>query len=548
MLRDAVRAEPARDGREPRLGRGPSREAQRPGRGGRVQGRAQGRPGQPRRARRAGARRRRRPLRRRGRARRAAPRARREPRPRRRARVAGRAGARRRELGRRRRGRRRDPPHEPDRRRRGARRGRRRRCCSTIGRVTNGSATADLAVRPNDGDFFAFVAEALTHHRRYDDARAVANEGVSADPDDAGCLAALAMTLLRLGDETAGLDALRRAWKRDPYDVRTYNLLNLYEKAIPARYTMVERAHLRFRDSDRQPHRDHGGRRPVPGGDAIAISSPAIGVEPPGPVILELYGDPHEFAVRTTGLPAHRRRGRLLRAGHHVAGAQQPCLQLGDGADARAGARVRDPAVAVARAALVHRGPVGAGDGPPEAGVDATRRRGPLRGAADRRASAAGGAVERVRDRAGRRGGARLRARGGGRRLSRAPLRLPGAPRRAGGLRPRRVRIRGAQEDDGAVARMRSNASFAPSWRAASRATTSNICRRSRCVPPPCRPRPRVPAARATGPRGGLGALRAGDLDEAKKALDRARALPQPSADEQADALFLAGEIALAQP
>jgi tetratricopeptide (TPR) repeat protein len=43
----------------------------------------------------------------------------------------------------------------------------------------------------------------------------------------------------------------------------------------------------------------------------------------------------------------------------------------------------------------------------------------------------------------------------------------------------------------------------------------------------------------------GLGALRVGDVDDARKALERARALPQPSADEQADALFLAGEIAL---
>ena len=37
---------------------------------------------------------------------------------------------------------------------------------------------AALAVRPRDGAFFAFVAEALTRHRRYDEARAVAAEGV----------------------------------------------------------------------------------------------------------------------------------------------------------------------------------------------------------------------------------------------------------------------------------------------------------------------------------------------------------------------------------
>src|SRR5262249_37869395 len=144
-----------------------------------------------------------------------------------------------------------------------------------------------------------------THHRRYDDARDVAREGVAVDPDHADCLAVLAMTLLRLGDETEGLETLRRAWKRDPYDVRTYNLLNLYEKAIPARYSTVDRPgqHLRFR---------------VPTTDRAAITevvAPYLEeryrdfvsryrIEPPGPVMLELYGDPHEFAVRTTGLPA----------------------------------------------------------------------------------------------------------------------------------------------------------------------------------------------------------------------------------------------------
>src|SRR6185369_6712162 len=45
------------------------------------------------------------------------------------------------------------------------------------------------------------------------------------------------------------------------------------------------------------------------------------------------------------------------------------------------------------------------------------------------------------------------------------------------------------------------------------------------------------------GPRRSPG----GDLAEATKALERARAVPQPPPDEQADTLFLAGEIALAR-
>jgi len=53
-------------------------------------------------------------------------------------------------------------------------------------------------------------------------------------------------------------------------------------------------------------------------------------------------------------------------------------------------------------------------------------------------------------------------------------------------------------------------------------------------------------AAHAEAARG-LAALATGDLDGARRALDRARALPRPSPDGQADTLFLAAEIALAR-
>jgi predicted Zn-dependent protease len=162
---------------------------------------------------------------------------------------------------------------------------------------------AALAVHPRDAALYAFVADALTRHRRYDDAREVASAGVEADPDDAACLSMLATTLLRLGDEDRGLETLRRAWKRDPYDVRTYNLLNLFEKAIPARYVTVQSAHLRLR---------------IPADARTAVEQVVIpfledryrayvaryGFEPHGPVTLELYADPKEFAVRTVGLPS----------------------------------------------------------------------------------------------------------------------------------------------------------------------------------------------------------------------------------------------------
>jgi tetratricopeptide (TPR) repeat protein len=159
-----------------------------------------------------------------------------------------------------------------------------------------------LAVHPHDGELFAFVAEALERQRRYVDARAVAEEGLTADDGNARCLAVLASTFLRLGDEARGLETLRRAWKIDPYDARTYNLLDLFEKVIPARYTTYETAHLRFRIEP--------AARPA----VEAIVAPFLeetyqryvaryGFEPQGPITFELYGDAAQFGIRTVGLP-----------------------------------------------------------------------------------------------------------------------------------------------------------------------------------------------------------------------------------------------------
>jgi tetratricopeptide (TPR) repeat protein len=159
-----------------------------------------------------------------------------------------------------------------------------------------------LGVHPHDGELFAFVAEALERQRRYAEARAVAEEGVAADAANARCLSVLATTLLRLGDETRGLETLRRAWKIDPYDARTFNLLDLFEKVIPARYTMLSTAHLRFRVE------------PAARAAIDAVVGPFLeetyaryvaryGVEPKGPITFELYGEPAHFGVRTVGLP-----------------------------------------------------------------------------------------------------------------------------------------------------------------------------------------------------------------------------------------------------
>jgi tetratricopeptide (TPR) repeat protein len=404
----------------------------------------------------------------------------------------------------------------------------------------------DLGVRSNDGAFFAFVAEALTHHRRYDDARAVADEGVSADPDDAACLAALAMTLLRLGDETAGLDALRRAWKRDPYDVRTYNLLNLYEKVIPTRYTMVAGAHLRFRvpTADRAamtevvaPYLEERYR------DLVA----RYRVEPPGPAILELYGDPHEFAVRTTGLPAIGVAGVCF---GRVITSQTPSNHAFNWGMVLTHELAHVFAIQLSRSHV----PRWFTEGLSEWETARLRPEWTRHDDAALYAALRQGELPTLLALSN----AFVTARGdeAARAYAHAAVAVEFLERRFGfpALREALVAF-GRGEAEAAVLAKMSGMSAEMLEQEFRAELARRFARYDKQYLPPRPIRPstaatlppaKAPAAR-DWPARGLGALRAGDLGEAKKSLERARALPQPSADEQADTLFLAGEIALAQ-
>ena len=323
-----------------------------------------------------GARRARGALRRRRRRARAGARAGRQPAPRGRARDARRDGARRARTSRRARGRRGgDPAHQPARRRRGRASRRRRRCCSTIAPATRASATRTsrrpparrrvLRVRRRG----ARSASAATTRRAPSPRRAS-----RADAGDARCLSTLGTTLLRLGDET------RRPRDAAPrLEARSLRRPHV-QPAQPVREGHPRALHHRRDRAPALPRRaggaarHRGGRRAVPRGDLPRYVE-RYGFEPEGPITFELYGEPAPLRRPHRRAAGHRRLRRLLRARDHLAGADQPRLQLGHGAGARAGARLRDRDLALARAALVHRGAVRARDDARAPRVEPARRR-----------------------------------------------------------------------------------------------------------------------------------------------------------------------------
>ena len=148
------------------------------------------------------------------------------------------------------------------------------RAARRSGRRTRRSAIAGWRCARPTATSSPPTAEALVRHRRYEDAREVAADGVEREGTHARLLTSLGNTLLRLGEEDAGLAMLRRAWDRDPYDVRTYNLLNLFEKVIPdsLRHRSARAPALPGGAQPPPGDRDRGGA--VPGADLRALRRP----------------------------------------------------------------------------------------------------------------------------------------------------------------------------------------------------------------------------------------------------------------------------------
>lgn len=159
-----------------------------------------------------------------------------------------------------------------------------------------------LRVNPEYARFFVTVGQYAEWEHRYDDIVRLMNHALAIDPQDPAVNAALGLNLIRNGDDTGGVMALRTAFSLDPYNVRVFNTLNLYEKTIPKKYVDVEGARFKFRyPKEEQPVLE----RFVPEllNTAWERMATAYQFTPAQPVGIELYAERENFAVRTSGLP-----------------------------------------------------------------------------------------------------------------------------------------------------------------------------------------------------------------------------------------------------
>ena len=151
-------------------------------------------------------------------------------------------------------------------------------------------------------EFYRIVARSAVREHRYVAAIELEKQAIHIKPDYYEAMAGAGLGYLRMGMEKEGLEWLDKAYKGDPYNVRTVNTLNLFERTIPKEYTFQATKDfvIRYHNDEKaalarylEPTMER----------AFADMVRRYGFTPKTPVTLELYADKTDYAVRTVGLP-----------------------------------------------------------------------------------------------------------------------------------------------------------------------------------------------------------------------------------------------------
>ena len=161
-------------------------------------------------------------------------------------------------------------------------------------------AKPTLAINPRFGEIYRVAAELSARNYRFDEAVALAREAVTIDPGNARAHAELGMHLMRTGDEAQARQSLERAFKIDPYDKVTFNLLALLDsldKFVEIREGDII---LKLHPSEAPVMREYA--MPL-AQEALKTLSAKYNFTAKGPILVEIFPKHDDFAVRTLGLP-----------------------------------------------------------------------------------------------------------------------------------------------------------------------------------------------------------------------------------------------------
>ncbi len=187
-------------------------------------------------------------------------------------------------------------------------------------------AAREMALRfwTNNPHVDHFIGRKLSQKYRFAEGAAAQRRALEFDPEFLPARAQLAMDLLRLGDEAEGWRLAQEVHERDPYDVAVHNLMTLRD--VTADFVMLTNEHFVLRMSPREAA--------LYGARALALLERArerltarYGAVLSRPVLVEIFPEQRDFAVRTFGLPENH--GFLGVCFGHVITANSPTARPG---------------------------------------------------------------------------------------------------------------------------------------------------------------------------------------------------------------------------
>jgi tetratricopeptide (TPR) repeat protein len=159
---------------------------------------------------------------------------------------------------------------------------------------------AALKINPHFSDAYRVAADQAASNYRFEEAVALNRQALALDPGDVRTHAALGVHLLRTGDEPEARDHLEIAFKVDPFDTTTYNLLKMMDGLD--KFDVIRQGDIIVKlDPKETPvMREFVGPLAE---KALAMYEAKYQFTPKGPILIEMFPRHDDFAVRTVGLP-----------------------------------------------------------------------------------------------------------------------------------------------------------------------------------------------------------------------------------------------------
>ncbi|MGH9349590.1 MAG: tetratricopeptide repeat protein, partial [Vicinamibacterales bacterium] len=170
------------------------------------------------------------------------------------------------------------------------------------GRSTEFMATVGEVLRANPlyGEAYRVAGQQAARNYRFDEAAELTRRAIVVDRENPRAWAELGMHLLRTGDEPGARRALEAAFKADPFDVVTYNLLSLLD-TLDTFETIAEGPIVMRLDKAEAPVlREYA--MPL-ARQALETLARRYEFRPRGPILVEIFPRHDDFAVRNVGLP-----------------------------------------------------------------------------------------------------------------------------------------------------------------------------------------------------------------------------------------------------